>query len=328
VQRKNCIKALAHDLPKRCHTAVNRLLSITGNDIEKAVQKAPKVIEGILNCYSGQHDKCKSQKYAGLTCKGTKKSNWMITSHYMREQHIEKLTMTADDKTMLTDLIKYRLGEKNLRANINKTTQGVESRNCGLRTSLPKNKRHPRNVGNRFASAIHRMNNGPLDSSKSKTDAVGCPITQSKLCLDVMKEQQRRHDYNIEYQKRPAVTRRAEKIKGKKLGDYFTKNKFGENLHEYRKHRYSNVVEGLRKKAPINYRQGIRFVNTRQRRMLLAVSAACSANRQEDHNEELRRLRKNKLKKALLTLQTNKQGRFRDHTYTEPYKKDIKKLLK
>lgn len=120
------------------------------------------------------------------------------------------------------------------------STQLCEGANSGLSTGLPKNRRFPRNAKARAYATIHRLNNGPEKSFKSRLSHLNCSLKEGIGVHKVLLDQQKCTDYNKDYFIKPTVQSHERTLKGIILKNYYNKNM---NEEEYRRCAYDGARE-------------------------------------------------------------------------------------
>lgn len=240
--RHKAQEALAKDLAARCAISHKKLFEICGKNIEKIKRCAYRVVDCIVDCYSGDHRRCRSSKFA-FTCKGTPGRTWFEMSHHLDGLKITSFNPSSTDKHFLRRVIHMTLGREGLAATqLRTTTQGCESRNAGLSVSLPKSRRHPRNVTARAHSAVLRLNNGPVSSMEKKLAAGGCSLPETSYAVATFKEQAHRNTYGVEYKHRPEVQKHMMTLRRRRLRQYYEGVR--ERVHEveYRKFQLDRAI--------------------------------------------------------------------------------------
>ena len=244
--KKKAQEALAADIASRCAISHKRLHAFCRGDIGKIEKCAYRVVDIILDCYSGDHRNCRST--FSFTCKGRNGNTWFIKSPHLKAMRIKYFNPTDEDMYFLKQVIHMTLGRDGLQVTAQrKTTQGCESRNAGLSTSAPRNKRHPRNIKGRIFSAALRLNNGPDKSMKMKMAAGKCDLPVNSTAAAVLKEQSHRHNYSIQYNRRPDVKKHRMELRGRNIQLYHDGVKSRVHQVEYRKFQLDEEI--LRKKT-------------------------------------------------------------------------------
>ncbi len=167
--KAKCQQALANDIPEMCSKARDMLRSYYNCDSDKMKGSAWQVVDSIINCYGGGHRCCRNTIVGRCTCSGHTKRTWLDRSHHLRGQKIVRLNMTQADRNKILEVLRMVLGRNTIEKTARGiTTLGCESRFSGVSTSIPKNKRFPRNCHGKLHSSAHRMNNGPEASMLAK----------------------------------------------------------------------------------------------------------------------------------------------------------------
>lgn len=202
-RRKEQQKFLGLDMKNRCHAILSILHKTYAGNIHAIAKKMPKIIETILDCYSGD---CSGCRYNGVTCGGGRKKNWWNQSLYLSRCGLTGLTVTLADRAILKALLQLRLGVESLRmTRLNLNTNKNEAVNRGLSASLPKNVNFSRNCIARASSAIHRLNHGAGASLIKKLEAVGSPISKGGHVARAVKHMQTASQYHLSYTKKSST---------------------------------------------------------------------------------------------------------------------------
>ena len=219
--RNKAQEALASDLAQRCAFVHKRLhLRYRGN-MDLIHKRAHRAVDCILDCYRGEHSSCKGSVFS-FTCKGRKGKTWLDVSDHLKGLGISNFNPTDDDMKILRQAVNLRLGREVLHSTrLRKTTQGCESRNAGLSTSLPRNRRFMKNVKARANSAVLRMNNGPKTSMEKKMREGNCEMPGDSLALDVFRQQEHRQNYSVAYKKRPQTKKWANILRKRRLEKHY-----------------------------------------------------------------------------------------------------------
>ncbi len=236
-------QALASDLPHRCAIIHGKMSDYYEGNMVQVAKHMPKAIEAMVNCYSGEHHMCTNSVFGRLTC-GGKHGTWFSQSNHLKGQKMSKFNPSDSDKSILLDAINIRLGPDGLKCTEQRSsTQGCESRNSGLSTSLPKNKRHPRNAISRMHSAIHRLNHGAYKSMKLKLQYGECSIPHDSPAMKVFKDQEHRHQYSVAYKKKPSTIRRERALRRAIVSNYYERNMKKNDPNRYLKLKLENEMK-------------------------------------------------------------------------------------
>ena len=175
-KKKEQQKFLGMDIRNRCHAIMTTMHKMYAGDIHAIARRMPKVVETVLDCYSGD---CSGCRYNGVTCGGGHRKNWWNQSMYLWRCGLTHFTINEGDRAVLKAILQLRLGVEALRlTKLNLNTNKNEAINRGLSVSLPKNVNFSRNARARASSTIHRLNNGAGVSLIKKLEAVQSPITK------------------------------------------------------------------------------------------------------------------------------------------------------
>lgn len=241
--RKKAQEALANDLVLRCAIAHKELFRHYLGDEAKIAANVYRAVDCILDCYNGQHNKCRNSSFS-FTCKGTKGNTWFEVSHHLKGFGVSHFQPNDEDMTILRQAISMKLGKEALKATkLRTSTQGCESRNAGFSVSLPRNRRHARNVSSRAHSTVLRLNNGPRVSMEMKMRAGKCEITSNSAALKVFQQQQHRQEYSCAYKQKPEVRKHAMHLRGKRVAGYYDGVRERHNEVEYCKFQLDKVEE-------------------------------------------------------------------------------------
>ncbi len=110
-KRKEQQKALGLDLKYRSHCIFNTMFQKYCGDQGKIAKIMPNVIETTLNCYEGNHEKCRRNSYV---CLGGKKT-WWTKSPYLSASKMTEMNISKLDRSLLSDLLKLKLGAEALK---------------------------------------------------------------------------------------------------------------------------------------------------------------------------------------------------------------------
>ena len=231
--RKKGQTALSFDIPTRCAIIHQKMFTHQAGDIERVIKYMPRAVDSMINCYRGDHTKCRYNTFAQFTCRGYSKT-WFQTSHHLSGQGITHLDMSEDDEVCLRNIINLKLGEDGLRSMKQMfSTQKSEGAWAGISTSLPKNRRFSKSVHGRFASAKHRLNNGPMKSMNAKLKAGKCSFAADSPAMKVFEVMQRRKDYHIEYKHRTKVIQHKRAVHASITKEYYAAAKLRTGEPEY-----------------------------------------------------------------------------------------------
>ena len=231
-EQKDQQKLLALDLKYRCTSIYKNLFKAHTGCMHKIAQQMPTVIEVTLDCYLGDCSNCKKQS---VVCCGVKGKNWWNTSPYLRQLGCTRLNATEDDRKLLREVIKLKLGSASLKLMQNNTnTNKNESANRALSVSLPKNVHHSRTAKARALATVSRLNRGIGDSLVRSLEAVGSPISRRGRVAKAVRRMQLDSYYQRRYSKRKHVIAARLQRKARQMAEYFRAKK-RRALSDYRK---------------------------------------------------------------------------------------------
>lgn len=209
-QRNNLQRVFSEDIKARCHIAYNNLYEFCEGDIFKMSKKSKDLVCMMIDCYNGNHSKC-SRKGWLISCTGRKVNNWFRKSAYFNTltYKITGFSMSKNDKKLLKEIIKMKLGLENIemfkfKFNTNKN----EAIHRGYSASLPRNVNFSRNVLGRVHSAAHRLNHGPGNSLHLKLEKVGAPLQKGGYVAKAVNQLQNETFYHKQYKKQKYVRNR------------------------------------------------------------------------------------------------------------------------
>lgn len=232
-QRKEQQKIFGLDIKNRCHTIFSTMYKKYVGDINKIAQQMSKVIEATLDCYSGDHDKC---RYHSVVCGAGKHNNWWRKSLYLNTYGLSEVNISAEDRELLRALLLLRLGVKSLElTRTNANTNKNEAINRGISTSLPKNVNYSRNAKARACSAIHRLNLGAGNSMIRKLEAVGSPISKGRQVARAVHQMQVESRYHKQYTKRKHFKQQTIRRKVRHIKEFYAAKRLRKTQPEYKK---------------------------------------------------------------------------------------------
>ncbi|KAI8486495.1 hypothetical protein Bbelb_357300 [Branchiostoma belcheri] len=163
---------LGHALSRRCQAELAAARRRHPTDHAKFYAAVSGAKSNILDCFSGNHTKCKD---LSSTCKARPNDPTYRPKHLPWGRY---LCMTADDRAALMTAVEYKLSgemvqrQRNLRSN-NK----CEATHQVLLKSVPKSKTWKRNAAGRAASAAHSVAVGGMGESIVRILAtLGCKL--------------------------------------------------------------------------------------------------------------------------------------------------------
>lgn len=255
--KKKAQEALAKDVATRCAICHKKLHQYVAGDHQKMIDNAYRVVDCILDCYRGDHQKCKNSVYS-FTCKGKEGHTWFNTSYHLSGLGIEYFNPTDEDIVKLRKVVHMTLGKEGIQSTKRRTTTSAcESRNAGLSVSVPRNRRHARNVVARVHSAVLRMNCGTKASMKKKMAAGKCTIPENSPAVAVFVEQDKRLKYTVDYKRRPEVRAHQMFLRRQRIKQYYNGVKARTNEVEYCKFQLDKAVQ-LKKKLKRRCKNALR----------------------------------------------------------------------
>ena len=190
LERSKVAANLAIDIACRCQSEFNEAYNTYAGDANVIKKKLSYTCDAIMQCYQGNHDKCKKFSFV---CKGYVNDNWVLKSDYLSGD-VFKLKNDEECSEALRKCINYRLSPVSLSRTIfNANTQKVESFNRSLRRSLPRNVTFSRNFTGRVHAAAYALNNGECDAIVNLCNEVGSTIPKGGLVHSQL-EQIVKHD--------------------------------------------------------------------------------------------------------------------------------------
>jgi len=165
-------QVLSHALSRRCHTELVVGRARHPIDDDKFVNAVTEAKNNILDCFSGNHSKCKRVSFA---CKARPNDPAYKPCHLPWQK---SLSMTDEDREQLMTAIEYKLSPKMiLRQRSLRSTNKCEAHHLRTHKSLPKSKTFKRNAPGRAASAAHSAAVGGMGESVAKiTKRLGCNL--------------------------------------------------------------------------------------------------------------------------------------------------------
>ena len=182
--RKKLEKRLADDLSERCQAEAKGAFKSCGPD-EKAMKNALHLAsEAIVSCYEGDHTLCVMHSFV---CGGTDETKW--TKPHLPED-MKDLDMTDEDKGVIRQMIKFRIGPAAVSlTRYNTTSQKSEAVNRAINKMNPKDITKSRNFEGSVHSAVLNVNNRKSNAIAMKAEAMGVPITpRSRVARQLLAE--------------------------------------------------------------------------------------------------------------------------------------------
>ena len=201
-------RTLALDMKSRCHAIFHKLFVETGGNMEKIRRRMPGVLTATVACYSGDCSHCRK---TSVVCDGGARKNWWQKSCHLSTGvlHRHMLAPTEEDKQLLKELLRIKLGEAALLLlNQNTSTCKNEAINRSLSASLPKNVNWSRTGRGRMLATCDRINKGIGESLLHKLEVVGAPVTKGGAVARAVHRFQLDSHYDRAYKKRASVRKR------------------------------------------------------------------------------------------------------------------------
>jgi hypothetical protein len=257
-RRKEQQKILGLDIKTRCHAILSTMHHLYAGNISVVARKMPIVIDITLDCYSGDHTRCR-RNLEGRLCGGGVRNSWWRRSPYLWNCGLRSLNISDADRATLKALLQLRLGVEALRlTKLNLNTNKNEAINRGLSASLPKNVNYSRNARARVSSTIHRLNHGAGVSLIKKLQAVGSPITKGRYVARAMKSFQVRSRYHIGYLKENATRRMKLYNKIRQMRAYLRAKYTKRIKPDYRKGQLDPVILDIKGNMRVNHTYSLR----------------------------------------------------------------------
>lgn len=239
-ERKECRKALAHDVPYRCSLMLRDMLKYYHYDIQKMKKKLLPIVTYLLKCYNGDHSKCDNTRLGKQLLRCSKSKRWFETSPHLSGQRMTKLNMKISDEQFIKKIIDMKLGVANVDFFSDlETSSKNEAVNRAIKHSLPSNITFARVGIGRNHSAILKCNNGILRSTSMKCAALKCTlpaVTKSILKKYVVRSQK------AKLYKTNSKARR-EFLKRNQIDNYYRQNRLQKcNPEEYRKFQLDEAI--------------------------------------------------------------------------------------
>lgn len=230
-QRQEQQKGLSQDIKARCSCILKEMIKRHAGDMTFIKKQLPHVLDATVNCYAGDCSKCRRYSYV---CSGGVTNNWWNRSVFLGSYRITSLNLDKNDKKLLNDIVKMRIGVSAIEeVKSGTSTQKCEAVNRAISVSLPKNNDFSRNIHGRLSSTIHRLNNGLADSLVAKLDRVG--VRLSKKTSQSLHQMQREETYQRHYSKKPDTIKRKLQSKGRQLQEHLKFKKTHTVQSDYRR---------------------------------------------------------------------------------------------
>lgn len=212
---------LSLDVKSRCHLIINELHKKYKGDISKIKEKLHSVIEATLNCYAGNHKKCRVNS---LVCGGGTTNNWFRKSKFLSARFAQKkYFLSTNDSNLLYNILIIRLGASPIdKTKFRTHTNKDESMNRAMSVSNPKNVNFSRNVKPRALSSVFRVKEGTGTANLKKLTFLHADPAPTGRVGHCLKELDKFDQYNKTYKLRESVRRRRVQ---QKINDY--NNHFG-----------------------------------------------------------------------------------------------------
>lgn len=207
-EKKEQQKTLALDIKNRSHAIFTKLFQETGGNMPQVSRRMHWVLDATIDCYSGDCKRCRKHS---VVCNGGKKNNWWLKSCYLNTGVLRRdmLTPTKEDRQLLRELLRIRLGEAALLLlDQNTNTCKNEAINRSLSATMPKNVNWARTGRGRMLATCDRINKGIGESLLYKLEVVGAPVTKGGAVARAVRQLQHEGEYKKQYRKRADVRRR------------------------------------------------------------------------------------------------------------------------
>ncbi|KAI8507145.1 lens induction in camera-type eye [Branchiostoma belcheri] len=141
---------LSHALSRRCQTELSQARALHPTEEDKFLNAVTEAKNNILDCFSGNHSKCKRVSFA---CKARPNDPSYKPRHLPWGQ---SLCMTPGDREELIKAIEYRLSPEMVKRQRNLRSINIcEAHHLRTLKSLPKSRTQKRNMAGKAASAAH-----------------------------------------------------------------------------------------------------------------------------------------------------------------------------
>ncbi len=234
-------RRLGSEISYRCSAELNHMIEDSEMNAEKIEHISTNVKTAVLHCTLGNHAHCKKHSYV---CAGKTKGCWQ------HEFLPKAVTLNANnhDLDQLKKIVDYRLSQPAVMSTRqNKHTQKSEAVNRAYTRCNPKHITFSRNFAGRIHAAAHLVNNGLVNSTMKKCDAVNAPLLHGskavkRLVADTKSIQRRwKATKSEKYRKSRATSRRTNY-------EMYDVSK-AQTAISYEKHHFDNVRQESTKKG-------------------------------------------------------------------------------
>lgn len=239
-EKKECQKALAHDVPYRCAIILRRVLMYYQYNMKRVKTTLPSIVEYMLNCYNGDHSKCDKTRVGKRMLFCTKENRWFQRSPHLCAQRVMGLSMKNSDKLTLKQTIDMKLGVDTIDFFKNLDTSSKnEAVNRAIKHSCPDNVTFARVGIGRTHSAVLKCNNGILTSTGMKLQYLKCSLPE--VTKRVLKKYMRKSEKVKEYKKNSK--HRRDFLRKTEINEYYQKNRLQKvNNDEYCKYQLDEAI--------------------------------------------------------------------------------------
>ncbi len=234
-------RRLGNEIPYRCSAELNHMIEDSEMNAEKIAHISTNVKNAVLHCTLGNHAHCKKHSYV---CTGKTRGCW--PRKFLPEA--VRLNANNHDFDQLKKIVDYRLSQSAVMSTRqNKHTQKCEAVNRAYTRCNPKHITFSRNFPGRIHAAAHLVNNGLVNSTMKKCDAVNAPLLHGskvvkRLVADTKSIKCRREATKSEKYRKSRATSR-------KLNYEMYDVSKAKIAVSYEKHHFDNVREESRKKG-------------------------------------------------------------------------------
>lgn len=164
---------LSHALSRRCETELEVARAHFPVDDEKFINAVTAAKNNILDCFSGNHTKCKGVSFA---CKARANDNGRYKPYHLPWK--QDLCMGEGDREELMTSIEYKLSPEMIKRQRNlRSTNICEAHHLRTLKSVPKARTLKRNAAGKAASAAHSAAVGGMGESIAKiSKRLGCAL--------------------------------------------------------------------------------------------------------------------------------------------------------
>ena len=243
-RKKEQQKMLALDVKNRCHRIFQEIYAEHTGDMVKISKMMPTVIEVTLDCYAGDCSHCRRRS---VVCSGGAK-NWFASSIYLSACGISHLNVSEEDRAILRELLRLRLGAEALHlTKANTNTNKNEAVNRSISACLPKNINFSRNAKSRACAAISKLNQGAGNALIKSLEVVRSPISKGGYVAKAVRQMQREFDYQRAYPKGKSARKAKMLRKKNQMMEYF-KLKEERRVSDYVRGQLDPRIKGPRRK--------------------------------------------------------------------------------